>query len=71
MGVQGTLAVDIDADASATAVTIGDPRAATLGTGGDAVADADASRVIAINDLGNGPGDFDLGQQATIRGNAG
>jgi len=71
VGVQGTLAVDIDADASATAVTIGDPRAATLGTGGDAVADADASRVIAINDLGNGPGDFDLGQQATIRGNAG
>ena len=71
VGVQGTLAVDIDADASATAVTIGDPRAAALGTGGDAVADADASRVIAINDLGNGPGDFDLGQQATIRGNAG
>ncbi len=71
VGVQGTLAVDIDADASATAVTIGDPRAATLGTGGDANADADASRVIAINDLGNGPGDFDLGQQATIRGNAG
>ena len=71
VGVQGPLAVDIDADASATAVTIGDPRAATLGTGGDAVADADASRAIAINDLGNGPGDFDLGQQATIRGNAG
>lgn len=71
VGVQGTLDVNIDADASATAVTIGDPRAATLGTGGDAVADADASRVIAINDLGNGPGDFDLGQQATIRGNAG
>ena len=71
VGLESSPLINVDADASATAQTIGDPLTEAPGAGADAVADADASRVIAINDLGDGAGDFSFGQDLNLIAKAG
>lgn len=71
VGLDSSPIINVDADVSANATTIGDPTATTLGAGADAVADADASRVIAINDLGDNAGDFSFGQNLNLVAKAG
>ena len=70
-GNSGTLLVNLDADASSTATTVGSNVASTYGGGADANAETDATNIVGINDIGAASGDFSLGNDATISVRAG
>ena len=66
VGSNATITVDVDVDALADAATIG-----VTGNTANAIADADATNVVAVNDLGSGAGEFVIGANGTITANAG